>query len=307
MDDAPSVGAEVSSGVSRAWLRVLSGSWLATAAAGILIVVALAAVLADSVAPYSRDAIEIGLRNKPPDFVNPVTGDRYLLGTDPLGRDILTRLIYGARISLAAGAASVIVSGAIGVIAGLAAGFYRGRLDEITMRLVDLQMSLPSLLVALFVLYIFGPSFLNMVLVLALTRWMLYARVVRGMVLSLREQPFTEAARSLGASDSRIMLRHLLPNIMPAIVVVATLELPTMILAEAALDFLGLGIQPPETSWGLMLAHGRQYITSAWWLVTFPGLAIMLTAVCFNVVGSTLRTVTQGFRMPLRAPGLSQR
>jgi peptide/nickel transport system permease protein len=302
MDTVSEVTSDGTPGVWRAWLRVIARNWWATAAASILIMVVLSALLANFVAPYSADAIDLSLRNKPPDFVSLDTGNRYLLGTDPLGRDILTRLIFGARISLAVGAGSVIVSGTIGVIAGLAAGFYRGRTGEIIMRIVDLQMSLPSLLVALFVLYISGPSFINVVLVLAVTRWMVYTRVVRGMVLSLREQPFVEAARSLAASDSRIMLRHILPNILPAVVVVATLELPAMILAEAALDFLGLGIQPPETSWGLMLALGREYMTSAWWLVTFPGLAIMLTAICFNVVGTALRNATQGFRMPLRAP-----
>jgi peptide/nickel transport system permease protein len=298
VDEAGLLRADAAPGVSREWLRAFVRSWWTLGAAAILVTVALSALLADFIAPYSPDSIDIVLRNKPPGFLSDA-GNRYLVGTDPLGRDMLTRLIYGSRISMTVSAASVMVSGTIGVVAGLAAGYYRGRIGEFIMRLVDLQMSMPSLLIALFVLFVLGPSFTNMVIVLAVTRWMLYARVVRGMVLSLREQPFVEAARSLGARDSRIMLVHILPNIMPAIVVLATLELPTMLLSEAALDFLGLGIQPPDTSWGLMLSLGRQYITGAWWLVVFPGLAIMLTAISFNIVGTTLRSVALTPRLRL--------
>ena len=214
------------------------------------------------------------------------------LGTDQLGRDELSRLIFGGRVSLAVGLASVLISGTVGTLLGLLAGFYRGHVDDVIMRLVDIQMGFPSLLLALFVLYVIGGGVLNVIFVLAVTRWMVYARVTRGLVLSYRENVFVEAARATGCTDRRIILRHLLPNLLSPIVVLATLEVAYMILTEAALSFLGLGIQPPQSSWGLMLSQGRQYITTAWWLVTFPGLAILLTALSLNLLATWARTVT---------------
>jgi peptide/nickel transport system permease protein len=160
------------------------------------------------------------------------------------------------------------------------------------MRLVDLQMSVPGLLLALFVLYALGPSVVNLLLVAVLTRWMVYTRITRGMMLSMRERPFVEAARAIGCNDRRLVLVHMLPNLFSPIIVLATLEIATMMLALAALDFLGLGIQPPDSSWGLMLAQGREHITTAWWLVTFPGLAILLTALSFNVIATWVRVIT---------------
>jgi len=150
----------------------------------------------------------------------------------------------------------------------------------------------PGLLLALFVLYALGPSFVNLILVMVITRWMVYARITRGMMLSLRERPFVEAARALGCTDARLVLVHMLPNLFSPIIVLATLEIATMLLALAALDYLGLGIQPPDSSWGLMMAQGREYLQTAWWLVTFPGLTIMLTALSFNVLASWVRVVT---------------
>jgi len=199
-------------------------------------------------------------------------------------------LMLGSQISLTVGVASVLVSGLAGTIVGLLAGYYRGWFDDIVMRLVDLQMSVPSLLIALLVLYLAGPSFLNVVLVLAVTRWMVYARVSRGLMLSLREVLFVEAARALGASNLRIIVRHLLPNLLAPILVLATLELAVMMLTEASLSFLGLGIQPPESSWGLMLAEGREYLTSAPWLVAVPGLAILFTTLSVNIIATWLRS-----------------
>jgi peptide/nickel transport system permease protein len=216
----------------------------------------------------------------------------HIMGTDALGRDELSRLIFGGRVSLAVGLVSVVVSGTFGTILGLLAGFYRGHVDDAIMRLVDIQMGFPSLLLALFVLYVIGGGVLNVIFVLAVTRWMVYARVTRGLVLSYRENIFVEAARATGCTDQRIILRHLLPNLLSPIVVLATLEVAYMILTEAALSFLGLGIQPPQSSWGLMLSQGRQYITTAWWLVTFPGLAILLTALSLNLLATWARTVT---------------
>jgi peptide/nickel transport system permease protein len=200
--------------------------------------------------------------------------------------------MLGSQISLSVSVASVIVSGVFGTVVGLIAGYYRNWFDDIMMRLVDLQMSVPSLLIALLVLYVLGPSFVNIVLVLAVTRWMVYARVSRGLMLALREQLFVEAARSLGASNFRIIVRHLLPNLAAPILVLATLELAVMMLTEASLSFLGLGIQPPESSWGLMLAEGREYLTSAPWLVAVPGLAILLTTLSVNIIATWFRART---------------
>ena len=274
-------------------LRAILDDKVVLVALTFIVLIVGAAVFADYVAPHDPLAQSIRTRMKPP-MTPAVQPDAppYLLGTDQLGRDVLSRLIFGARISLGVGILTALVSGSVGVTLGLIAGFYRGHLDDLIMRLVDLQMSLPGLLLALFVLYALGPSVPNLVLVMVITRWMVYARITRGMMLSLRERPFVEAARAIGCSDRRLMLVHMLPNVFSPIVVLATLEIATMMLALAALDFLGFGIQPPDSSWGLILAQGRESITTAWWLVTFPGLAIMLTALSFNILATWVRVVT---------------
>jgi len=266
---------------------------LATVAVLFLIVLASSAIFAPLVAPFDPNDQSLLMRNKPP-MTMPEEGGSvpHLMGTDALGRDELSRLIFGGRVSLAVGLISVIVSGTVGTILGLLAGFYRGHVDDAVMRLVDIQMGFPSLLLALFVLYVIGGGVLNVIFVLAITRWMVYARVTRGLVLSYRENVFVEAARAIGCTDRSIIGRHLLPNLLSPIVVLATLEVAYMILTEAALSFLGLGIQPPESSWGLMLSQGRKYVTTAWWLVTFPGLAILLTALSLNLVATWARSVT---------------
>lgn len=273
--------------------RALVQDKLALFACVYLIILAIAAIFAPWVAPFDPIDQSLLMRNKPP-MTMPEDGGSFphYFGTDALGRDELSRLIFAARISLAVGLASVFVSGTIGTILGLLAGFYRGRVDDLIMRLVDIQMGFPSLLLALFVLYVIGGGVANVIFILAITRWMVYARVTRGLVLSYRENVFIEAARATGCTDSRIIARHLLPNLLSPIVVLATLEVAYMILTEAALSFLGLGIQPPQSSWGLMLSQGRQYVTTAWWLVTFPGLAILLTALSLNLVATWARSVT---------------
>lgn len=256
-----------------------------------LVVMIVAAVFANLVAPFDPESQSLMLRNQPPgaesDGAIP-----HLLGTDQLGRDLLTRLLYGARISLAVGVVSVLFSGTLGVVLGLIAGYYRGVVDDIIMRLVDTQMGFPSLLLALVVLYVVGAGVWTVIFVLAVTRWMVYARVTRGLVLSHREMVFVEAAQAVGCSDRRILFLHILPNLISPLLVLATLEISTMILTEASLSFLGLGIQSPQSSWGLMLAQGRSYVTSAWWLVTFPGVAILLTALSLNLVATWARAVT---------------
>jgi peptide/nickel transport system permease protein len=255
----------------------------------VVLIMAAAAIAPSLLAPHDPYAQSLALRNEPPGTPDPNGGLPFFLGTDPLGRDVLSRLIHGARISLAVGLSVVVISGSIGVFLGMIAGFYRGWLSNLIMRIVDLQMSFPSLLLALFILFVAGPGFWNVVLVLAITRWMVFARVTRSVVLSIREQGYIEASRALGCSNRRILFRHVLPNMLPPIVVLATIEVSLAILAEGGLDFLGLGIQPPESSWGLMLAQGQSYITSAWWLVTFPGLAILATCLSFNLLASGVR------------------
>jgi peptide/nickel transport system permease protein len=274
-------------------LRALLDDKVVLVAVVFIVAVAGSAIFADVVAPHDPYTQSIRTRMKPPMTASVQDGRLpYVLGTDQLGRDVLSRLIYGARISLSVGILTALVSGTVGVTLGLVAGYYRGTLDDLIMRLVDLQMSVPGLLLALFVLFALGPGFQNIILVMVITRWMIYAKITRGMMLSLRERPFVEAARSLGCSDRRLMLVHMLPNLFSPIIVLATLEIATMMLSLAALDFLGLGIQPPDSSWGLMLAQGRESITSAWWLVTFPGVTIMLTALSFNVLASWVRVIT---------------
>ncbi|MCL4369843.1 MAG: ABC transporter permease [Chloroflexi bacterium] len=238
--------------------------------------------------PYAQDLLS---RNDGP-MTPSDNGISHILGTDALGRDQLSRLIYGSRITLTVGFASILASGIMGTLLGILAGYYRGWVDDLIMRIVDVQMGFPSLLLALVILYGAGSGFFNVVLVLAVTRWMVYARVTRSLTLSLRESAFVDAARAIGCTDRRIIFRHVLPNLLSPLLVLATMEVATVILTEASLDFLGLGIQPPESSWGLMLAQGRQYITTAWWLVTFPGLAILLTTLSFNLLATWVRAVS---------------
>lgn len=274
------------------YLRALLHDKLAFAAAIFLLILVFATVFAGVVAPHDPEQGGLMLRNKPPMTEATESSIPYLMGTDALGRDQLSRLLHGGRVSLSAGFASVILSGTFGILMGLAAGFYRGVIDDVIMRFVDLQMGFPSLLMALLVLYVLGSGVWKVVLVLAVTRWMVYARVTRSLVLSYREYVFVEAARATGCSDRRIVFLHILPNLLSPIMVLATLEVGTMILTEASLSFLGLGIRPPQSSWGLMLAQGRGYVTSAWWLVTFPGLLILLTCLSLNLLSTWVRAVT---------------
>ena len=274
------------------YARALAADKLAFSSLVFLTILVLAAIFAPLIAPYDIDDGGLMLRNKPPMTEDPNGGFPHVLGTDALGRDLLTRLLYGARISLTVGLASVLISGSVGVLLGLVAGYYRGWVDDLVMRFVDVQMGFPSLLTALIVLYVLGAGVWNVILVLAVTRWMVYARVSRGLVMTYRENVFVEAARAIGSSDRRIIFLHLLPNLLSPILVLATLEVATMILTEASLSFLGLGIRPPSASWGLMLAEGRSYVQSAWWLVTFPGVLILITALSLNLLSGWVRAVT---------------
>ncbi len=267
-----------------------------------LLVIVLAAAFAPFVAPYDPQNQQLRLRHQGPFATGTATmrsaGQNieeqrfFLLGTDHLGRDYLSRLIYGGRISISVGLLGVLVSSVIGVFLGIVAGYYRGLVDDVIMRAVDIFMSVPLLLLALMVLFILGPSFTNIIIVFAVARWMLFCRVTRGVVLSLREQAFVDAARAIGATDSRIIGRHVLPNLITPLLTLAALEVPRNILTESTLSFLGFGIQPPESSWGLMLSQGRDYIVTAWWVVVVPGTAIFLTALSFNLFGVWMRAVS---------------
>jgi peptide/nickel transport system permease protein len=211
------------------------------------------------------------------------------MGTDQLGRDILSRIVTGSRVTLGVAVSAVVVGGVVGVLLGLVAGYFGGWLDRLLMRLVDIQLAIPLMLLALMVVAALGPSLRNLVIVLALTSWVRYARIVRGSVLEIREREFVQSARAIGAGSGRILLLHILPNVLTPALVVATLELSRVIVLEAGLSFLGLGIQPPSPSWGRMLAEGRTYISTAWWIITLPGVALMLCVLGVNLTGDWLR------------------
>lgn len=260
---------------------------LGTIIIGFLVTIAVAAPI---VAPH--DPLKQALANalRPPIWEDGGTID-HIFGTDQYGRDILSRIIYGARVTLGA-AFLAALSGAIsGTILGLLAGYYGGHVDNFIMRLVDIQLGFPLVLLALTIVAILGASLFNLVLAMAITAWMLYARVVRASVQTLKELEFVEAARASGASDLRIIARHILPNVLSTVLVLITLDIARLALMEAALSYLGLGVPPPAPSWGRMLSEGRDYMIVAYWLVLFPGLAIMFTVLGVNFLGDGLRDV----------------
>ena len=247
-----------------------------------------AAVFAPQIAPWDPARQMLMKRLRPPMWE--ARGLReHPLGTDHLGRDILSRIFYGGRISLGVGLSAVSLSCLIGVTLGLLAGFHGGRTDAFIMRVVDVFLAIPYILLAMGVVFALGPSLLNVILVMAVTRWVQFARIVRADVLSIREREFVSGARARGGRSFRLLVRHVLPNALTPIIVVATLELAFMIIYESALAFLGLGVQPPTPTWGWMLSDGRNYVATAWWLATFPGLAIMLTVLAVNLLGDWLR------------------
>jgi peptide/nickel transport system permease protein len=261
------------------------GSWL------ILLGLIATALLSPYIVPHNPIRERLIDRLLPPAWAE--DGEwRYVLGTDHLGRDLVSRIIYGSRVSLVVGFAAVAIGGALGVALGVAAGFLGGRTDEIIMAVADMQLAFPTILLAIAIIAVLGPSFINLVMVIGISGWVTYARIARGQVLSLREKEFVEAIRAQGGSQWRIVWRHILPNILPALIVVATLDLARTIILESTLSFLGLGIQPPTPSWGGMLSDGREYLLSAWWIATFPGVALMLTALSFNRLGDWIRDLT---------------
>jgi peptide/nickel transport system permease protein len=216
-------------------------------------------------------------------------GAAHLLGTDHLGRDLLSRVIYGARVSLLVGLVASLMSGVVGCALGMVAGYARGRTDAVIAKLIDVQLAFPFLLFAITVIAVLGPSLRNLLVILAISGWVTYARVIRAQTLSLREQAFVESARSIGCHPVWILGRHILPNVASAALVVMTLEIGRIIVMESTLSFLGLGVPAPTPSWGMALADGKEYLITAWWLATFPGLAIMLVVLGMNVVGDGIR------------------
>lgn len=265
-------------------MRVDAGRVLAAAT---LLAVLLSAVGAQFVAPHDPNAQDIALKNRPPSWIAGGSAD-HLLGTDQLGRDLLSRLVFGSRVTLEIGLSAVAVALLVGATAGLVAGYFGSWIDNALMRLADIQFAFPSILLAIAVIGVLGIGLGNLVIVLALTGWVQYARVMRAQVLSLREQEYVEAARTLGARAGRIMVRHILPNTLSALVVLATLQFAQVIITEAALSFLGLGVPLNTPSWGGMLNDGQSYMGSAWWVATFPGLAISLTVLAVNLMGDWL-------------------
>lgn len=260
-------------------------SWL------MLLGLIVTALLAPQVAPHNPIRERLIDRLLPPAWAE--DGEwRYLLGTDHLGRDLVSRIVYGSRVSLVVGFAAVVIGGALGIALGVTAGFLGGRTDEVIMALADMQLAFPTILLAIAIIAVLGPSFINLVIVIGISGWVTYARIARGQVLSVREKEFIEAIRAQGGSRFRIVWRHILPNILSPLIVVATLDLARTIILESTLSFLGLGIQPPTPSWGGMLSDGREYLLSAWWIATFPGVALMLTALSFNRLGDWIRDLT---------------
>jgi peptide/nickel transport system permease protein len=254
------------------------------AAAGVLIVCALFVIsfLAPYITPYSPDDLDAWHVLLPPSAA-------HWMGTDELGRDVLTRIIYGARISLKVGFVAVGISAVVGTVAGLLAGYFGSWVDQLLMRMVDVMLCFPTFFLILAVIAMLEPSIWYIMIVIGLTGWMGVARLVRAEVLSLREREFVLAARGLGASHFRIIFRHILPNALSPVLVTATLGVAGAILTESALSFLGIGVQPPTPSWGNMLTAGKDYLEFAWWLSLFPGLAILVTVIAYNLVGEGLR------------------
>lgn len=254
----------------------------------VVLLVILTAIFANQLAPKDPERIDLLVKLKPPWFMAGGSPE-YLLGTDSLGRDILSRLIYGTRISLMVGFTSILLGAGIGTTLGMLAGYFSGRTDTIISWLINIQLSFPFILLALFIMAAYGGGLTTLIIVLAIGTWVRYARVMRGRVLSVKEETFVTAAVASGISLRRILMRHIFPNSLSPIIVIASFTMAETILAEAGLSFLGLGVDPSIPSWGQMLADGRDYIQSAWWIALIPGLAITVVVLGINLFGDWLR------------------
>ncbi|MFQ3567414.1 MAG: ABC transporter permease [Aggregatilineales bacterium] len=259
-------------------------------ALNILAIVALAAIFGPEIAPRDPNRQALTSRLRPPMQQNVVNEIEHILGTDGLGRDVLSRLIYGARVSLMVGLTAVMIGGTLGTVLGMVGGYFGGITDDIIGRLADIQLAFPFILLAIMVLVVLGPGVPNLVLVLGIGQWVTYARIARAETIAQREKEYVEAARSIGQRDRAIVFKTILPNIFAPIIVIASFNVASVILAEASLSFLGLGVPPTVPTWGGMLAESRdQLLAGAWWLAVFPGLAIMLTVLSLNILGDWLR------------------
>jgi peptide/nickel transport system permease protein len=264
--------------------------WLLVAAGAFIGLLAVVAVIAPWLAPHNPERGSLRARLAGPTLEG-ADGKAHLLGTDHLGRDVLSRTIFGTRVSLVVGFAAVAVGGLVGGVLGLLAGFRGGWIDEVVMTVADAQLAFPFILLAIGIIAVLGPSFPNLIVVVGLSGWVTYARVLRSQVLSLRRREFIDAIQGLGGSVPRILLRHILPNVASTLMVIATLELARAIVLEATLSFLGLGIQPPTPSWGGMIHEGREYLDTAWWISVCPGAILMLTSLVVSRTGDWLRDV----------------
>ena len=254
----------------------------ALAGAAVFVLIVVMAIAAPLIAPYAPYKLSVEDSLLPPNA-------QHWMGTDQFGRDILTRVIYGSRTSVAMGFVAVAISVTTGSLLGLISGYYRGVIDMLVMRLVDVMLAFPGILLALVIIAILGPNLSSAMIAVGISGMPLFIRVVRGSVLSLRELEYLEAARVVGSRDTRILLRHVLPNVLAPVIVLATLGIPGAIISGAALSFLGLGVKPPTADWGAMLSEGRNFINAAWWLSTFPGLAIVVMVMAINLFGDGLR------------------
>ncbi|WP_328539456.1 ABC transporter permease [Streptomyces sp. NBC_00344] len=289
---ASSVPVEATAGRSpgSAALRALLRNRLAVAALAVLAVMLIAAVFAPLLAPCDPAAQNLLLRLHPPVWEHGGSS-AHPLGTDQLGRDMLSRVIYGTRVSLLVGAGAALLAGVIGTAVGLVSGFFGGWPDRILMRLADVQLAFPAILLALAIVGFLGSGLWYVILVLGFTGWVSYARVVRSEVMSLRSRDFITEARAIGVTDGAIMRRHLLPNVMAPLATIGTLHVAAAIVAEASLSYLGLGVPRETVTWGSMLADGQLYLGTSWWLAVFPGTALMITSLAVNITGDALRDV----------------
>ncbi|MEY8117824.1 ABC transporter permease [Falsihalocynthiibacter sp. BN13B15] len=273
---------------NRAVRSLLTSRW-ALIGMIILFVVTFIAIFGPQLAPMDPNRQNIMLRLAEPGGAGP-RNSVFWLGSDQLGRDVLSRLLYGARVSLLVGIAAIAVGGTIGTIAGLVSGYFGGWIDDVIMRLGDIQLAFPFILLAIMFLVVMGPGLVNIILVLGIGQWITYARIVRAQTMSLREKEYVEAARAMGDGVFSILFRTILPNIMAPLTVIASFNVAGVILSEAALSFLGLGVPPSVPTWGSMLSESRDHLLSnKWWLAVFPGLAIVLTVLAFNLIGDWLR------------------
>jgi peptide/nickel transport system permease protein len=270
-----------------AWRKLRRVKW-GLGGAAVFLVIVLSAMGAPWIAPHDPLSVDIRHRMAPPAWMEGGARE-HVLGTDQIGRDLLSRVIWGGRISLVVGVSAVLLSSTIGVLFGLAAGYFGGRVDWGIMTLINIMLTFPFVLLALAVIAVLGPSVPNMIAVLGATGWPIYARVIRAETFALREREFVTAARGLGMSHARIVFRQILPNLVSPIVVVATLQIAQVIILESFLSFLGLGVQPPTPAWGNMLGEGRVYMLNSWWIAAFPGLAIFVTTLVINLIGNGLR------------------